>query len=48
MKHQVDRGTTHHLHMMKLELSKTNQKLDVLIDLLTKLIKDNIKIHNNK
>jgi len=48
MKSQIDKGTSHKLHMIKIELSKTNEKLDKLVDLLAKMISDNIKIHNNR
>ena len=48
MENQRNRGTGHHLHMIKLELSKTNEKLDILVELLTRMVSDNIKIHNRK
>ena len=35
------------LNKINLTLNKTNEKLDRLADLLLKMIKDNIKIHNN-
>jgi hypothetical protein len=47
MKSQTDRGSSHQLHKIKIELSKTNEKLDKLIDLLAKMISDNIRLHNN-
>ena len=48
MENQTNRGTSHHLHKIKLELSKTNEKLDRLMELLAKMVSDNIKMHNNK
>ena len=47
MKSQMDRGSSHQLHIIKIELSKTNEKLDKLAELLAKLISDNIRLHNN-
>jgi hypothetical protein len=44
----MDKGTSHHLHKIKIELTKTNEKLDKLLELLAKMISDNIKMHNNK
>lgn len=36
---QIGRGTSHQLNKLNLSLHKTNEKLDKLIDLLTKFIK---------
>ena len=44
----MDKGMSHHLHMIKIELTKTNEKLDKLLELLAKMISDNIKMHNSK
>ena len=35
MQSQINRGSSHQLSMINIELSKTNKKLDGLIDLLT-------------
>jgi len=40
MKNQRNTGSSHHLHKMKLELSKTNEKLDILIELLAKILNE--------
>ena len=48
MQRQTDRGMSHQLNMIKLELNKTNEKLDKLVELLAKMVSDNIKIHNRK
>jgi len=48
MKNQTDRGASHQLKQINLTLTKTNEKLDMLAELLTEMIKYNIKIHNNK
>jgi len=48
MNHKTDRGTPHQLKQICLSLNKTNEKLDKLVDLLAKMISDNIKIHNNR
>ena len=48
MENQTNRGASHQLNKIKLELSKTNEKLDMLIELLAKMVSDNIKMHNNR
>lgn len=43
-----DRGTPYQLSKIRIELNKTNERLDKLVELLTKMISDNIKMHNNR
>jgi hypothetical protein len=40
MNDQTNRGSSHQLNKLNLSLNKTNEKLDLLIELLTKLLKD--------
>ena len=48
MKNETNRGSVNQLKQINLTLTKTNEKLDMLVDLLAKMISDNIKMHNNK
>ena len=47
MQSQINRGSSHQLSMIKIELSKTNKKLDGLIDLLVNLLDLEVKRHKN-
>ena len=47
MQNQTGRGSSHQLSKIRIELSKTNEKLDKLIDLAAKMISDNVRLHNN-
>ena len=47
MKNETNRGSVNQFKQINLTLTKTNEKLDMLVDLLAKMIKYNIEIHNN-
>ena len=48
MKKETNRGSVNQLKQINLTLTKTNEKLDKLVELLAKMVSDNIKMHNNK
>ena len=48
MKDKIGRGTSSQLNKINLTLKETNEKLDKLVDLLAKMVSDNIKMHNNR
>jgi hypothetical protein len=40
MNSQIGKGSSHSLKQMNISLKKTNEKLDILIELLTQLLKN--------
>jgi len=43
MSDQVNRGSSHSFKQMNISLKKSNEKLDVLIELITQLLKEQRK-----
>lgn len=48
MTNQTDKGSSHQLNKINLTLSKTNEKLDKLVEMLAKMISINIEMYNRK